>query len=397
MGKCVIFNIPGSIGHFNPTRKLTKELVKHGEEVLYYNSLSLKKRVQSLGAEFKAYNVMDKNKIKVKEKYSDDPWDKFIYGIIERIIISKHHEMYLMTEIGREKPDYIIFDEWTSIFANSISRQLNIPSVCSLTKFAYNDEIIKKYFEIFICEILNLNKEENIENKIRKCVLEISNKYNVDYNDAYYLLSGKGNKNIVHTTRVFQPLGNEFGSEYIFLNPERKQNRKNIAIRKKTIYISLGSVLYDEKFYQFCIEMFKNTKFEIIINISDKIERDKFFNVPPNISLYQYVDQEEILQRCDLFITHGGMNSVNEAISYLVPMIVYPIEGDQFLVCKRVEELGVGRRMEKYDNYTRRRFLEMVQDVIEDDKIIFNLQVVQESFEQETSVQELVKKIKSGI
>lgn len=53
MGKCVIFNIPGSIGHFNPTRKLTKELVKHGEEVLYYNSLSLKKEFKVWGRNLK--------------------------------------------------------------------------------------------------------------------------------------------------------------------------------------------------------------------------------------------------------------------------------------------------------------------------------------------------------
>jgi Glycosyl transferases, related to UDP-glucuronosyltransferase len=40
------------------------------------------------------------------------------------------------------------------------------------------------------------------------------------------------------------------------------------------------------------------------------------------------------------------MNSVNEAIYYSVPLLVVPIGGDQPTIADRVEELGLGKRIE---------------------------------------------------
>jgi UDP:flavonoid glycosyltransferase YjiC (YdhE family) len=33
-----------------------------------------------------------------------------------------------------------------------------------------------------------------------------------------------------------------------------------------------------------------------------------------------------MVSRADVFVTHGGMNSIHDAIRFKVPMIVYPIE-----------------------------------------------------------------------
>jgi MGT family glycosyltransferase len=54
------------------------------------------------------------------------------------------------------------------------------------------------------------------------------------------------------------------------------------------------------------------------------------------------VPQLEVLSRASLFVTHGGMNSVNEALSAGVPMLVVPQGADQPLVAERVTTLGAG-------------------------------------------------------
>jgi MGT family glycosyltransferase len=54
------------------------------------------------------------------------------------------------------------------------------------------------------------------------------------------------------------------------------------------------------------------------------------------------VPQLEILRRSALFITHGGMNSVSEALLDGVPVIVVPQVGDQYFVAQRVAALGAG-------------------------------------------------------
>ncbi|MFB8735843.1 hypothetical protein ACEQPO_25655 [Bacillus sp. SL00103] len=41
-----------------------------------------------------------------------------------------------------------------------------------------------------------------------------------------------------------------------------------------------------------------------------------------------------------MFVTHGGMNSVNENIHYHVPMVVIPVDKDQPMVAQRLTELS---------------------------------------------------------
>jgi MGT family glycosyltransferase len=68
-------------------------------------------------------------------------------------------------------------------------------------------------------------------------------------------------------------------------------------------------------------------------------------DIPANCLVQQFVPQLEILQRASLFITHGGMNSVNEAHSYNVPLVIVPQTADQHLIAKRVEKLGAGKQL----------------------------------------------------
>ena len=55
------------------------------------------------------------------------------------------------------------------------------------------------------------------------------------------------------------------------------------------------------------------------------------------------INQLELLSLSDLFITHGGMNSVSEAIQLNTPMIVMPKGMDQFIVAEQVERTNIGR------------------------------------------------------
>jgi UDP:flavonoid glycosyltransferase YjiC (YdhE family) len=60
------------------------------------------------------------------------------------------------------------------------------------------------------------------------------------------------------------------------------------------------------------------------------------------IQLLQYVDQQDILKSCDFFISHGGLNSIKEAIHFNVPMLIYPLEGDQFGNAQKVKYHNLG-------------------------------------------------------
>jgi N-glycosyltransferase len=64
--------------------------------------------------------------------------------------------------------------------------------------------------------------------------------------------------------------------------------------------------------------------------------------LPDNVTVLPFGPQRELLARCDLFLTHGGFNSVAEAVSAGAPMVALPIVADQPANARRLAELGLG-------------------------------------------------------
>ncbi|WP_413797657.1 glycosyltransferase [Streptomyces iranensis] len=67
--------------------------------------------------------------------------------------------------------------------------------------------------------------------------------------------------------------------------------------------------------------------------------------VPPHVHITERLPQPLLLESVDLFLTHGGFNSIRESLRTATPMAVLPQFGDQPGNAQRVEELGLGRRI----------------------------------------------------
>lgn len=102
------------------------------------------------------------------------------------------------------------------------------------------------------------------------------------------------------------------------------------------IYCSFGSryTMYYVQLKFFFERLFKiiskYTNYLTVVSMNKDLHNE-FKKVPSNIFIMNKVDQMSILNLSDLFITHGGLNSVKESIHFEVPMLVYPLElyGDQ--------------------------------------------------------------------
>ncbi|MBA3458184.1 MAG: hypothetical protein H0T42_34200 [Deltaproteobacteria bacterium] len=71
--------------------------------------------------------------------------------------------------------------------------------------------------------------------------------------------------------------------------------------------------------------------------------------LPGDVLVVPYVPQLELLARAAACVTHGGGNTVNEALYYGVPMIVDPIAWEQPVQAYFVEKSGVGISMRGRD------------------------------------------------
>ncbi|MER6710175.1 glycosyltransferase [Streptomyces sp. NPDC000877] len=67
--------------------------------------------------------------------------------------------------------------------------------------------------------------------------------------------------------------------------------------------------------------------------------------LPGHVHVTERVPQPLLLESVDLFVTHGGFNSIREAMRTGTPLAVLPHFGDQPANARRVEELGLGRHI----------------------------------------------------
>lgn len=73
---------------------------------------------------------------------------------------------------------------------------------------------------------------------------------------------------------------------------------------------------------------------------------DIFRTLPPHVHIFPYVPQSLVLANVDLFITHGGLNSMRDTITYGVPHVVLPFFADHPGNARRCETLGTGIRLD---------------------------------------------------
>jgi len=97
------------------------------------------------------------------------------------------------------------------------------------------------------------------------------------------------------------------------------------------IYCSFGTVKMRDAwkvtmFIQRLLNTVRDADCIVVISIQAITERNLFRDIPDNVYFLKAVPQLEILKRADVFITHGGLNSIKESIYAGVPMLVYPLQ-----------------------------------------------------------------------
>jgi zeaxanthin glucosyltransferase len=99
------------------------------------------------------------------------------------------------------------------------------------------------------------------------------------------------------------------------------------------IYCSFGTVTYEhgahiELFLSKLVGVLLNHNSVCIISCSDEKIRQSFNLISDNLYFFNTVPQLKVLSKAALFISHGGLNSIKEAIYHGVPLLIYPVSDD---------------------------------------------------------------------
>ncbi|MEN0015952.1 MAG: nucleotide disphospho-sugar-binding domain-containing protein, partial [Solirubrobacteraceae bacterium] len=186
----------------------------------------------------------------------------------------------------------------------------------------------------------------------------------VDPGGPIRLLSNRADATVVYTSRALQPGADRLGPDVHYVGatiadphpdglaadgaaPHR--SAADAALLDAVgdgplIYVSLGTLYNDRPaFYRACIDALALPGRPLVLSIGARTDRAELGPLPPGVHVTRFAPQLELLRRAELFVTHGGMNSVHEALWHGVPMVVFPQAADQPVVGARIAALGAGR------------------------------------------------------
>jgi MGT family glycosyltransferase len=110
------------------------------------------------------------------------------------------------------------------------------------------------------------------------------------------------------------------------------------------VYVCFGTAFnFRSELFRTVIAALADQPFDVLISTGrGPVASAALEPLPANVEVREFVSSREILARASVHVTHGGCNSVHEALLAGVPMVCIPQAFDQFPLTGRVELLGAG-------------------------------------------------------
>jgi MGT family glycosyltransferase len=320
--RVVCFGFPAR-GHTAPSLPVIAELVRRGAAVDYHTTRPFHALIKSAGARFVAY----------------PPGCEALLGIavdtdehLARSLAVTEDMLPPLVAALDPPPDLVLFDA-SALWGSLIARRLARPCVASITTFALNRTML---------QMLGVPGPAAWSEPIRE---RLNDALDAPFRHPLDVLVPVADLKLVYTTRAFQPAGRFFDDSYLFLGPlldrrPRDGARATPVGSKPLAYVSLGTIFNrDHALLQRISEVLADRGWQVIVSLGDAAAAtpDRW---PEHVQAHAFVDQIGVLAQAQLFVTHGGMNSVSEALSHAVPMIVIPQGIDQHFVASQTARLG---------------------------------------------------------
>ncbi len=372
----ILFINANLYGHINPTLPLVKELADRGNHVDYFCSQQFKEKAMETGAAFLNYSAELDDFLKSYRPTDRHPF----YMLMEYVLL--YAEVMLpgvLKLIEKNRYDMIIGD---SLFGGPcfLKQILKIPVVGSHSSFAMSGAPVPQSM-----------LEPGYHPQLDHCyeILDrICSKYAIPTPGLTDIFISKAEWNVVYTIPEFNGVTELDSSEYLFTGSVIQKNSESVfggladTNDRPVIYISLGSINTDFiEFYKMCIKTFENSDYYVVMSIGKKCDKEQLGIIPPNFYVDNFLPQLAVLKQTDVFITHAGFNSVNEALYYGIPLYALPMVNDQYMVAKRIKDMELGI-VGSFNEINPQNLRDGVEKLLSDKEIQENCQKISLKFRE---------------
>ncbi|MEW2382647.1 macrolide family glycosyltransferase [Micromonospora sp. NPDC047707] len=323
-------------GHVNPTLPVVAELVRRGHAVTYHTTPAHAEKIAATGARVLLYSGDDvplagpPTPVTVMEQLA-----RTAVGVLPAVL----------TDLRGTRPDLIVHDSlcpWGPVAA----RELDVPAASSFTTFAFNRHVPSPTHASWELLAAAAARPRHAGGYL-KSRWELRRRYDTRGVPLIDLANIRQPLNLVYTSRAFHPEADSFDQSYRFVGPSVGARAADPSfpidrLRDPVLYASLGTVFKaDPQLLRGLADALAPLGGTVIVSTGNT-DPAALGPLPANVNAHRSVPQPEVLARAALFVTHGGVNSVNEALYAGVPMLVVPQGADQMLVASRIVELGAG-------------------------------------------------------
>lgn len=348
-------------GHINPQSALGRELQSRGHRVTFLQIPDMELKVRSQGVDF--YPIGQtlykpgllaqtfKQLAKLSEikalNYSVD-FCQLVTEIICRDAPSA------IASLGIEA---LIVDQLEPV-GETIAESLNLPFICvSCGQAIHRRSDVPPFFTPWGYHNAAWAR---VRNQIAYSILDYScqpilktiNEYRQSWKLPPYNHIYASNARLAHISQ--QPPAFDFPipnlpSHFHYTGPLRNPSPQNVPFPyerltgQPLIYASLGSVQNTKSdVFRLIAEACQGLDVQLMITHGGGMSAEAVQALPGSPLVVEYAPQLDVLAKASLTVTHGGMNTVLDSLSYGVPLVAIPITFEQPGTGARIRWTGVG-------------------------------------------------------
>jgi UDP:flavonoid glycosyltransferase YjiC (YdhE family) len=329
-----LFVVPPLTGHINPTVAVGGELRRRGHQVAWVGHPATLHPLLPAGAlVFPALDdVLEKEIQEARLRWLELRGIAVLKFLWEEFLIPLAHAMIpgVQDAVLAFEPDVVIADQ-QALAGPVAAIRAGTPWVTSASTSA---ELVRP-----------LRTMPKVEDWIRHQLAGlVGSDVDIRFSDRLVL---------AFTAR--QLLGdNEFPEHYVFTGPalagrpERTEFPWEWLVEgQRRVLVSLGTLngVAGQRFFGEVVAAVADLRRVQVVMVAPP----NAVTAPPHVLVTERVPQLALLNHVDAVISHGGHNTVCEALAHGLPLIVTPIRDDQPIIAQQVVDAGAGVRLK----YTR--------------------------------------------
>ncbi|HZY68333.1 MAG TPA: nucleotide disphospho-sugar-binding domain-containing protein, partial [Devosia sp.] len=339
LARIVVLSVP-AYGHLNPVLPIVRRLVQRGHDVTVFNETSFGPLIAATGARFVAYPPVIH-----LEDFSRTLKDGDMIAWIH-MILHATDPLLRATEsaLRANQPDLLVFDG-VALWGEMLAIKLGLPSVSISTTFM-SDAFRRSVGEV-------AQDTVSIARQLAGLLLSVGRIAGHGVPSIPHrlpLVPRRGDVTLMMTSREFHPPSRRRDEpDFVFvgcaIDPGTRTENFDFGRLdgRPLLYVSLGTLHHGHStFFDTCIAAFADFPGQVLLSVGRGTDLGRYAKAPSHFIFAEAVPQLAILERTAVFLTHGGLNSVHEALWHGVPMVAVPQQIEQLNNSNAMAAAGAG-------------------------------------------------------